>query len=177
MIQLHTYYGTPSTDSKNINSYCTNNNISANEINAFGPLGLRIEKYVTPFNIIPETILGLGIDYSRSNTQLLFPNISNKNNKLNITHNRLLLSANLMTFVSRRCVGYTTAQGGFDFTGTKKSRNDSAFPSSELYNSNAFEYRLGYGFQYYFYKLFAFTGEIGYGGGAYFRSGVSWLLQ
>lgn len=180
-MQANAYYGFPNID---LNDYKDKYEPYApagfDRSAALGIFGFRLEKYVSPFGIIPNCILGLGLDYSFSRSDLEFKSVvsgSDYNNRLSFINNRCLFSMNLMTMVKGNWIGYTTLQGGLLFTRPISTGNDPYFAFNKSKSSSTFNYRIGYGFQRYLNNRFALTLEGGYGGGAYFKTGFCYWFK
>jgi hypothetical protein len=174
--QLNVYYGFPS-DSKNILDKTYNvDGISDYKFEDKGQYGIRIEKYIYP-GFVPYAVLGVGLDYSFSKTTSSFNSLLTNNdiidNKLIFNSNRIALSANLYTLVTRfGLLGYTTAQIGTVKHTKIYSGQNLDFHFTDPLTTGVFDYRLGYGFQYFPKSDLGFSIEGGYGRGAYVRAGV-----
>lgn len=174
------YYGLPNTKGNSYANTYKPESASSSNIETFGPLGLRIEKYIAPSWRFPFRILGLGLDYSYASSTLTYQRSINNNstiyhNELQFIDHRLMASANLMLLVRRKMIGYSTLQCGALFSNRSNTGNDPDFAFKSK-NSPAFEYRAGFGLQYYLNGKFALVAEGGYGGGAYARAGFCYWL-
>ncbi len=177
-LQFNGYYGFPKTDVKHYSTAYLDNTTSDGRLSSFGVAGFRAEKYVTPFGIIPYTVLGLGLDYSTSALKLSYKNTINNNSyshDLNFSTNRVMLSANYITIAYGRFMNYVILQGGYNFTGRKKSTDEPGFCYKKV-SGQTWQCRIGSGFQYYVHGAIALVFEGGYGGGCYFKTGLCcWL--
>ncbi len=176
--QFNAYYGFPNTDLRQLKSSYLTGTVSNHNFGTMGPVGFRAEKYVTPFHIIPVTILGLGIDYSYASCKLNYQSGSfNYTNELRYNSNRVMLSANLYVFVQKKWMGYITGQWGPNFTTFVKQSNDPDFSYKDFNRTPVFNTRYGAGIQYYFLPRTGLTLEAGYGGGAYVKAGFSYWIK
>lgn len=175
-VQLNPYYGSFSTVKDELeSSYSTSPN-SDFKFKTNGLFGLRAETHISP-GFVPYKVLGIGIDYSFTRINTSFSEIVNfqtvKNN-LNFDANRILLSANLYTLVTRyRLLGYISLQGGLTQISKRYLGNAVSFKFSDPLENKSFDYRIGYGFQYFLNSNLGLDIEGGYGGGAYLRTGVT----
>lgn len=162
---LNTYYGFSSLDRIDlINDYTANgNNIVAT--NTLGLYGLRMERWVAPSSKFPFRIIGLGVDYSFNQTKMTYTSGTASSNVLdvNLLSHHVLGNVNVITFIRNRMIGYVTIQGGVI------SQKNSLVSQQQ---SLIFDYRLGYGIQYYLKNNFGFTLEGGYKGGAFVKTGI-----
>ncbi len=176
--QLNVYHGLPNTDLTHLKTSYVNATVSNPDFGAMGPVGFRAEKYVTPFHIIPVTILGLGIDYSYASSKLNYQSTNfNYINELRYNSNRVMLSANLYVLVQRKWMGYITGQWGPNFTTFVKQSNDPDFSSKDFKQTPVFNTRYGAGIQYYFWPRTGLVLEAGYGGGTYVKAGFSYWIK
>ncbi len=157
-------------------AYSQNTNATEINFSSSGLIGLRAEQFykLGPF---PGPLLGIGIDYSRNAFETNYTIPVNKftiEQKLSTKQQRVNLSFNFVTFIRERAMAYIVMQPGCEFS--KQSILTQNHLSTK-YNTTTFNWRLGYGFQYYFRPLIAINLEAGYGAGAYIRAGIScWVF-
>lgn len=173
------YYGFPSSIENELEKTYSTPTVADFKFETKGQFGIRGEYFISP-GFVPYRVLGLGLDYSFAKTSNSYSQTigsDNFENAFDINSNRLVLSANLYTLITRYGLyGYTTMQGGFNFVEKQYSGNNPNFHFTDRYRSMNFEYRLGYGFQYFFAYPVGISLEGGYGGGAYIRIGISvWI--
>lgn len=172
------YYGAPSTDylaySKSYNTAST----QSFDFSTHGEFGGRFERY---FRVaMPIPLLGIGVDYSYAGIGVDLEQIENGNlytSRLASFHHRINLSVNYIVLVKKHSIGYFIGQIGLEHTNTFESSNNPNFSSIELFPKNALNYRVGYGYEYYFRERTFLGIEGGYGGGGYIRIGIgTWLF-
>lgn len=171
---LNAYYGFPimnsmKTDyiSKYVDPTATDYTLSTK-----GLFGVRMEKYIGTF-ITPYAVLGLGIDYSQAFINIQYTDLNaTYTNQYDLINHRTLLSINYMTLVNRNTIGYLTFQGGISQIKRKFSSDNTNLPNSKVLEPAKFDYRIGYGFQYYPVGPWGIAIEGGYGGGAYVKVGL-----
>lgn len=156
------YYGFPNCNLRSMKT-------DSVEAKTFGSVGLRAENYFAPFKSIPYKILGLGLDYSYSKIST-----SDAATRLQqeFLRNRFLLSADLITLVKHRTIGYVIIQGGVEFLNIRRQDPLSVSGLPLIKRSGKLNFRLGYGIQYYLNKNIAIVGEAGIGAGVLARSGL-----
>jgi len=178
-LQLNGYYEFRNTDLQKYKVQYVYGVASSYNEKSFGQAGFRAEKYVSPFGIIPEAVLGLGLDYSYSYVKLSYDHEVNNvkyYNRLGFDHHRLLGSANLIVMVQGYWMAYTTMQVGLNFSKGSMYSTDPKYVFASPQRSPSFEYRAGMGLQYYFDPRFGITFEGGYGGGVNVRTGFCYWI-
>lgn len=172
--QLNSYYGFPSTESlkKNLKSQLSLNEANNYRMNSIGQFGVRIEKYI-PSLITNYSVFGLGLDYSHGFYEANYTSALT-NYTQNVKQYTTMISANHMTLVQGRFVGYLTLQGGIRQFVRKYSSELPAIEQQKIKTPVEFAYRLGYGFQYYPKGPWGVSLEGGYGDAAYIRAGLFW---
>jgi hypothetical protein len=98
---------------------------------------------------------------------------SSFDNKLSFGSNRIALSGNLFTLITRgRLLGYVSAQiGTLNYSKSYQGSNPN-FEFTDPLKTGSFDYRLGYGFQFFPSSSLGVSFEGGYGRGAYLRAGL-----
>jgi hypothetical protein len=172
------YYGFPSTD--RLEHLKLREKISGDEMSitseTFGVAGINAHHWIAPGKFFPFRILGVGMDYSYNQNKITLADPYIEPEIHYQTNQRIMMSANLMTLVKRRLIGYGTLQGGLLH---QRNSESSEILSNELGSGfkASFAYRAGYGIQYYPSKYFGINLEAGYGGGAYVRAGlIFWVF-
>lgn len=173
------YYGFPSSIKNELEKSYRTSGVTDFNFDTKGQVGIRCEYYVSP-GFVPFRVLGLGLDYSYAKTFNSFvQSDGNKNyqHTFDLRSNRIVFSANLYTLITRfGLYGYTTMQCGVNLVDKTYSGDAYSFQFKDRFQSSNFEYRVGYGFQYFFAYPVGISFEGGYGGGAYVRTGISlWL--
>ena len=172
-MQVHAYYGSPNTDRVDIaNAYAG----TIQSIHTKGLAGIRAETYISPFHLSQYAIMGVGADYSRSVNNLRYA-ASGTTTDVHYVNNRIMTSVNLILLVQGYFIGYTTMQGGYNFTSSRYKTNDPSFLLKYSHHDPRFDYRVGYGLEYYFGPYFGAVAEGGYNGGAYARTGLCYWFR
>ena len=168
-ISLTPYYGFPSTDKDSLQRM----DALATNYNSTGLIGARGEAWVGLGKLFPFRILGLGFDYSfnESKSELTNSGMFTDYSRT-LSSNRILGSINLMTLVQSRWIGYATVQFGVDLQKSFYSKYDYA----SIQKKKLFDYRLGYGVQFYPNLPIGISLEAGYGGGGYIKAGLTFWL-
>ncbi len=173
--QITPYYGFKNSDIEVYKRLAKNQQVQSTSIYSSGLYGIRLEKYVSPFGIIPEGIMGVGLDYSLSNLTLDFKNSSSENTNYKINQHRLLAGLNLMLAVQPRYISYVIIQGGSKYNAVTLLNYSTDFNISIPKFSP--EYRIGLGIQYYPKNLYGLSIEGGYFGGCYIKTGLFFWLR
>lgn len=173
------YYGFPSSIENELEKSYTSPSVSNFNFDTKGQVGIRGEYFVSP-GFVPFRVLGLGLDYSYAktfNSYVQSDGNDSYQHAFALRSNRIVFSANLYTLITRfGLYGYTTMQGGVNLIDKTYTGNAPSFQFTDRFQASNFEYRLGYGFQYFFAYPVGISLEGGYGGGAYIRTGISvWL--
>jgi hypothetical protein len=98
-------------------------------------------------------------------------------NMLRFGHTRIMAGINLMTMVQGRMIGYITLQGGYNSVRGKMISTGPNASYELRTGSPGFDYRAGFGLQYYLGPYIAAVAEGGYGGGAYCRTGICYWIR
>lgn len=174
--QAHLFTGYPSDIRSNLEDHYVTNSSSNFDHSYKGLYGARVERYISP-GFVPYHVLGVGLEYSFSKNELSFntqETTTNYSNELTYLANRFVLSANLITLITRKgLIGYVTIQSGLVNYSRVYSGTNIGFNPTDAYAGNLFDYRVGYGFQRFFKSGIGVHLEGGYGGGAYGRIGLS----
>jgi hypothetical protein len=174
-MELSAYYGAPSYLKDQLSLQYQTTAMSNFKANSFGQFGFRFNRFMSP-GFTRLAILRLGIDYSYSKNQLSWDQSylgTATSTHLKFKSHRLLVNTSLYTFLTQYgLAGYLHLQGGVHFMNKSNSEN-SAFVFEDTFRSSNFDYRVGYGFQYFLSNDFSFFIEGGYGTGVYGKAGVS----
>jgi hypothetical protein len=173
--QAHVYYGLPSQTESVIRDEYTSAGTSAHEFKTIGQFGARFERYISP-GFTKFAVLGVGLDYNHQREQFSYQMSAGKE-ELNFESNRLALSANLFTLITKfGLTGYTTLQAGTAWYDKSYQGPQTNFQFNDPLQNGKLDYRGGYGFQYFPVNGFGVSIEGGYGRGAYARIGaVLWF--
>lgn len=168
-ILLNSYVGFLPTNKESIlRNYASFNDI---RFENGGLYGLRAEKLFGSSFLLYTA----GLDYSFA-TQKIFFSHTNESYMLKFNQHRLLGSLNIFTLIQKNTIGYLTFQAGNSF----QKRSDLILTPSVQFidppKRNNFEYRIGYGFQFYLRSPLAITIEGGYQGGSYIKTGLSYWI-
>lgn len=172
------YYGDPLYQKLDLHFHSNEHITSDLGYKSKGLMGLRIEKYLSlPF--LPGPVLGLGLDYSHHNYSTEYyvvDNFQNFEKENSVSLNRLLFSMNFITLVRYYSIGYFTLQGGKSWNNSSIKKDFMNTIGYEKEKTSKFDYRIGYGMQFFIRPTVALNLEVGYGGGAFFRGGISWWV-
>lgn len=144
-------------------------------MNSIGQFGVRVEKYI-PSLITNYAVLGLGLDYSQGFHNVEYT-IDGSLNSCQIQQHMAMISANHMTLVRGRVIGYLSLQGGVRQFVNKHSNELQLIEQTKTKDPMEFAYRVGYGFQYYPKGPWGISVEGGYGDAAYVRAGLFWWFH
>lgn len=166
------YYGVPQMDRADIEARYDVPSISTIEYGNFNQFGVRGEYYVNS-PLFGFKVLGLGLDYSVDRFSVRSILTGNAPDSLDrYARNRLMLSVNHMTWVRPKMIGYLIAQGGVQQTFLRSEILSSGGGVTKSKLPLAFDYRFGYGFQFFLNGPWGINVEGGYGGGAYGKAGL-----
>lgn len=173
---LTPYYGFLNTDEAAFSNELREQEITPTESKLMGTFGIRAAHWIAPSRSFPFRVLGVGADYSINSIRMNYTDPTSENLGLNRKNHRILASANVITFVQPRWLGYATFQGGVRLQ--RDRIIPASLPETQTTIKNAFgEYRIGYGFQFYPDMPVGISLEGGYGAGAYARAGlVFWIF-
>ena len=171
------YYGYSNTDYKTYQTYAAKQSPQKIDVNTNGLFGIRAEKYTSPFGIIPESIMGLGIDYSYSNISLAILDTFNNTGSVKIGQHRLLAGINFMLAVQPNYITYVIAQAGPKFSSTVSNTTDLVMKYQNPQNPILLDYRIGLGLQYYIRPNIGLGIEGGCFGGAYLKTGLFYWFK
>jgi hypothetical protein len=177
-IPVTLYYGDPFYQKIDIRFHSNEHITSDLGYKSKGIIGLRMEKYV-PLPFLPGPVLGLGLDYSHHNYSTeyyVIDHFQHYEKKNSVSQNRLLLSLNFITLVRYYSIGYFTLQGGKVWDNSSIEKDFMNAIGYEKEKTSKVDYRIGYGMQFLIRPTVALNLEIGYGGGAFFRGGISWWV-
>ena len=179
-VPLNLYYGDPIYSNLHFEKLDSPGKvISRIQNQSPGVLGVRFEKFIPAFNL-PIAILGLGLDYSKNNYSgeyfTIINSLMGEEQKMLVKSKRLLFSLSMLTLVKPKTIGYFTLQPGWQWNKYEVKSSIDQFVHIEKFQKDKFNFRIGYGFQFYLNGPFAFTIEAGYGGGTFFRGGICWWV-
>jgi hypothetical protein len=144
-----------------------------------GLFGLRAESFFYTGSF-PGPLLGMGVDYSFNRFSADYTTLRNKlpeKQEQDVKQQRLNFSINFVTWIRPRMMGYITAQPGCEWTKKKIESEFTQFNFTDKAWIGKFNYRVGYGFQFYIRPLLEFNLELGYGGGAFVKGGIGlWVF-
>lgn len=165
---INPYYGFPETDRsafiKNEQSISETEPIKESQF--VGQFGISANHWVAPGRFFPFRILGLGLDYNYNKF-----NLELTDRTYDQINHRIMADIRLMTFVSKRWIGYATIKGGL-LQQSSDTNSISMDPIPTTNKVSMFDYRIGYGLQFYPDIPVGITLEGGFGGGAYARAGI-----
>lgn len=159
---------------QNDTSYIISNiNYNYNKI-----LGIRGETFLK-LGSYPGPLLGIGLDYSRNNFTAQYFTVMHQVHEQQtqkIQQQRLSLNLNLVTWLKTRMMGYISFQKGREWTKREIQSEFSQYNFEDKKSIRTKNWRIGYGFQFYFRPGLAFNLEFGYGGGAFVKTGICWWI-
>lgn len=140
--------------------------------------GIRGETFFK-LGTYPGPLLGVGIDYSRNNFSANYITTIHQvqeEQTQNIQQQRLSLNLNLVTWLTNNMMGYICFQKGGEWTKREIQSEFTQYNYQDKKSIKNKNWRIGYGFQFYFRPGLAFNLEIGYGGGAFIKTGICWWV-
>lgn len=142
-------------------------------------IGIRGETFLK-LGSYPGPLLGVGLDYDRNNfTAEYSTSIHHLEEKQiqNIQQQRLSLSLNLVTWLKSRMMGYFSFQKGREWTKREIQSNFTQYNYSDKKFYAQKNFRIAYGFLFFFRPGIAFNLELGYGNGTFLKAGITaWVF-
>ncbi|HYG52457.1 MAG TPA: hypothetical protein VD905_16210 [Flavobacteriales bacterium] len=152
-----------------------NNSIADPGFSSTGAYGLRMEK------LIPGPVItAMGADYSYNQFDVTYKNMLSSGAgqyTQTVWQHRAAVSWNILTFIEGRTVGYLALRTGTEWSKNKWETQYTQFNRQDKSWNMQFDWRVGYGLQYYLRPLIHLNLELGYGGGAFVKGGVGiWVF-
>lgn len=177
-LYLNPYCGDPYYNQNNLSKFAINKASEAT-FNRSISFGAELGKYYL-LGKYPGPIIGFHADYSFSQLDASYKGYQNQillDQEHQQKQNRLLAGVNFITLLRPRTVGYLTLDGGTEWTNISIIGKNTTNTFEYNQDKQQFDFRIGYGLQYYFTPLTALSLNLGYGSGAYAKAGfVFWIF-